>query len=251
MDLVLDIGNYRIKGAYFDEGGPLSPFVLPHTAASLEPLLDAKRPAAVCLSSTHSLVDAEIKALLEKKGIPFSEIDFKKVKVVLDVDEPEALGQDRIANVYGALYHFPQNDCIVVDMGTAVTFDVIGCDGRYLGGAIYPGVDIGAKALANYTDQLPEVTVTAPVEPIAKTTETHIQSGLYYGLLGAVERIVFEMRHAREGLSDVKVLATGGIFRQIEDARFVEEMGELVDLIDPILTLIGLHEIMKENQKDV
>ena len=107
MDLVLDIGNFRIKGAFFQEEKIVSFFVLPHDAAPIEELLDRNPPSAVFFSSVHSSVDIPIKEILKKKEIPFSEIDFRKVKVILDVEEPEDVGQDRIANVYGALFHFP------------------------------------------------------------------------------------------------------------------------------------------------
>lgn len=241
MDLVLDIGNFRIKGAFFDGDTLKKSFSLPLTGESLKEQL---QPVEHCLiSSVNDLALTEVKKILDVKNIPYRLIDFSKLKVVLEVDEPTALGHDRIANVYGALYRFPQNDCIVIDLGTAVTFDLIGKEGRYLGGAIYPGMEIGSKGLNLYTDKLPKVEVKRPASVLGKTTETHIQSGLYWGLLGAIERIVAELRQTANSPGSVKVIATGGATRKEE---FTADFSDLVDLIDPELTLIGLHEILKE-----
>ncbi|NGX26353.1 MAG: Type III pantothenate kinase [Chlamydiae bacterium] len=247
MDLVLDIGNFRVKGAFFDGDQVIDSFVTRPEKEQLEKALEGKRADDVLISSVNTEMEPMAREVLASQGFSYNVLDFSTVKVVLDVDEPEAVGHDRIANVYGALFHFSQNDCIVVDLGTAVTFDYASCDGRYLGGAIYPGMDIGTKALAQYTSKLPEVKTVKPPVPIAKTTETHIQSGLYWGLLGAIERITFEMRSTSQNPSNVKIIATGGLLKEIN----IEDLSDLIDLIEPQLTLIGIHEIMKEKKKDV
>lgn len=245
MDLVLDIGNFRIKGAFFEGDILKKRFSLPLTGESLKEQL---QPVERCLiSSVNDLALNEVKKVLEATSIPYQLIDFSKLKVALEVDEPDAVGHDRIANVYGALHRFPQNDCIVIDIGTAVTFDLIGKEGRYLGGAIYPGMEIGSKGLNLYTDKLPKVEAKRPPSVLGKTTETHIQSGLYWGLLGAIERIIAELRQTADYPGSVKVIATGGATRREE---FIADLSDLVDLIDPELTLIGLHEILKEGVKN-
>ncbi|MBS0629781.1 MAG: type III pantothenate kinase [Verrucomicrobia bacterium] len=246
MDLVLDIGNFRVKGAFFEGDRLVSKFRIPYEMEQLKGILSSVKCDATLISSVNRSGEEKVKGVFNELGLPFNLLDFSKVNVVLDVDEPEQVGHDRIANVYGALFHFPQNDCVVVDIGTAVTFDYAACNGHYLGGAIYPGVDISAKALAQYTSLLPEVKIAKPASSIAKTTETHIQGGLYWGLLGAVERITFEMRSLSPSPSDVKVIATGGFLERIEE--FAQDLSDIVDLIDPALTLIGLHEIMKEKK---
>src|ERR1700678_564973 len=83
------------------------------------------------------------------------------------------------ASAPGALARFPTNDCIIVDVGTAITLDFVAKEAPYLGGMIYPGADLCAKALAEYTDKLPLISPQKPESALAKTTETHLQSGIY------------------------------------------------------------------------
>lgn len=251
MDLVLDIGNFRLKGALFERGNLVEPFAIPFEMERLKNGLGGKTIERCLVSSVNAPKEKEVLATLDGLGVTADLLDFSAIGVKLEVDEPEALGADRIANVYGALAHFPQNDCIVVDMGSAVTFDFVGADGSYQGGAIYPGVDIGAKALDAYTTALPLVEVERPDKAIAKTTKTHIQSGLYWGLLGAIERIISEMRQEAKVPSNVKVLATGGLLSRLSPEPFAKDLSDLVDSLDPHLTLIGLYEILKEIKKDV
>lgn len=254
-NLVLDIGNFRIKGAFFEQDRIARDFNFhldPFPEEKLHQALRSHTFHACLISSVNSPAQKKICALLEKEELPYQILHFENVKVRLEVDEPEQLGLDRLANVYGALFHFPQNDCIVVDIGSAVTFDCVGKNGSYLGGAIYPGPNISAKALATFTDKLPLVAFDKPSSALAKTTQTHIQSGLYYGLLGAIERLVAELSLTATSPSSVKIIATGGATRTDNTnlshtkEQFVEDLQELVDLIQPQLTLIGLNEILKE-----
>ena len=246
MELVLDVGNHRIKGAFFDGDDLTDLFQVTPNGESIRESLQGKSIDRILISSVNEPVRNEVARVLDALQLPHETLDYSTVKLELAVDEPEQIGHDRIANCYGALYRFPQYDCVIVDLGTAVTFDSVTSSGKYLGGAILPGMHISSKALSQYTDRLPEVKIAKPEEGVAKTTETHIQSGLYYGLLGAVERIVFEMRQSHTSPSDVKVLATGGIFTGPLGEDLAADIGDLVDLIDPGLTLIGIHEIMKE-----
>ena len=248
MDVVLNIGNFRIKGAFFDGSRLKDFFSIPLEIETLKRILSGYQIDEILISSVNTPIEKKVVSLLETLHLKFSLLDYSTLKVKLEVDEPQQLGHDRIANVYGALFHFPQNDCIVVDLGTAVTFDYIGCNGSYLGGAIYPGVDIGAQALADYTDRLPLVEVEKPPYPIAKTTKTHIQSGLYWGLIRSGRENYFQMRQSSSSPSDVKIIGTGGLLSKTGGESFTQDLTDIVDIIDPVLTLIGLHEIMKEKK---
>ncbi len=251
IHLVLDIGNSWLKGGLFENKVLIDSFLLPSHPLPEEELrrhLEKKPIAHALIASVNSKAEERIKASLEGKKISYAFLDYTKLKLQLDVDEPEQLGHDRIANAYGALTRCPTNDCIVVDIGTAITYDFIAKEGRYAGGLIYLGPDLCAKALHAYTDKLPIVTAKRPSSALARTTETHLQGGIYYGMLGAIERTLAELRLAAPSPSSVKVIATGGATRA-ENREFLEDLKELVDFIDPDLTLIGLHEILIELSK--
>lgn len=244
LDLVLDIGNSRIKGALFEGKTLVDSFAsnYPLIEDHLVRFLGSRPIANVLISSVNAKAEESVKNCLEQKKIHYNFLDFKKLKMIFDVDEPEQLGHDRIANAYGALARYPINDCIVVDIGTAITLDFVAKEGRYLGGMIYLGASLCAKALAEFTDKLPLIVPQKPESALAKTTKTHLQSGIYYGQLGAIERMIAELTLTSISPSSVKIIATGGGINE----AFADDLQELVDIIDPQLTLRGLHEILDE-----
>src|SRR5271166_3195586 len=155
------------------------------------------------------------------------------------VDNPTELGADRLVNAIAAFERYG-GPCVVVDFGTATTFDVISAKGEYLGGAIAPGLGISADALFSRAARLGRVDVKRPPKVIGTNTVTHLQSGLYYGYIGLVdgilERIVAELG------TPARVIATGGLARQIsEDSRYIAE-------IDDMLTLDGLLILFERNR---
>jgi type III pantothenate kinase len=162
------------------------------------------------------------------------------------VDNPAELGADRLVNAIAAFEKYG-GPAIVVDFGTATTFDVVSTKGEYLGGIISPGLGISADALFSRAARLGRVDIKRPPKVIGTTTVTHIQSGLYYGYIGLVdgilERMVAEMlEDPRTGGSQPKILATGGLARLIaEDSRYIST-------IDDMLTLDGLRLVFARNQ---
>src|SRR5581483_5741769 len=249
LNLVLDIGNSLIKVGLFEEGKLVGTFfATPHPFSPEELLgrLKGKPIEQALISSVNTKADDAVKTFLDAQKIRYTFLDRHQLKLTLDVDEPSQVGADRIANAYGALARFPLNDAIVVDIGTAITADLIAKEGHYLGGMIYPGAQLCAKALAEYTDKLPFVAPKKPSSPLGKTTETHLQAGIYYGQLGAIERMIAELKLTALSPSSIKIIATGGATRNEE---FIEDVRELVDLFDPHLTLVGLHEILIELTK--
>jgi type III pantothenate kinase len=155
------------------------------------------------------------------------------------VDNPAELGADRLVNAIAA-YERYGGPCVVVDFGTATTFDVISVRGEYLGGAIAPGLGISADALFSRAARLGRVDIKRPAKVIGTNTVTHLQTGLYYGYIGLVdgilERIVAELG------AQPRVIATGGLARQIsEDSRYIAE-------IDDMLTLDGLLILFERNR---
>jgi len=155
------------------------------------------------------------------------------------VDNPAELGADRLVNAIAAFERYG-GPCIVVDFGTATTFDVISAKGEYLGGAIAPGLGLSADALFTRAARLSRVEIKRPARVIVTNTVTHLQSGLYYGYIGLVDGILERM--VAELGAPAKVIATGGLARQIaEDSRFITE-------IDDMLTLDGLLILFERNR---
>ena len=160
------------------------------------------------------------------------------------VDNPSELGADRLVNAIAAFERYG-GPCIVVDFGTATTFDVISAKGEYLGGAIAPGLGISADALFARAARLGRIDIKRPSKVIGTNTGTHLQSGLSYGSIGLtdgiLERMINELK-AGDQSTQPKVIATGGLARQIsEDSRFISE-------IDDMLTLDGLVILFERNR---
>jgi len=153
------------------------------------------------------------------------------VSMPILIDNPSEVGADRIVNSVAA-YHKYKTGMIVIDFGTATTFDVISKKGEYLGGAISPGIKIAAEALYHKASKLPRVEFTPPKSVIGKDTESSMKSGIIYGygalVDGMVQRIKTEMG------TNPKVIATGGL------ANVMQAVSETIESIEPNLTLEGL-----------
>ncbi|MBC8452639.1 MAG: type III pantothenate kinase [Spirochaetes bacterium] len=154
---------------------------------------------------------------------------------------PLAVGADRIANAIGAIHRYPGKNLLIADFGTATTFDVITAAKEYLGGAIMSGMRLGMQALEEHTAKLPKVEILQPDRVCGQSTEESIQSGLYYGNLGAVRELV--TRLTEENFTkgqEVKVLATGGFSTLFRDAGVFDE-------VIPDLVLEGIYQALKMN----
>jgi len=162
-----------------------------------------------------------------------------KTGMPVHYDNPAEVGADRIVNSVAAFEKFG-GPCIIVDFGTATTFDVVSSKGEYLGGVITPGIGISADALFTRTARLPRVDVRKPPRVLATNTVNSVQSGLYYGYLGLIDGII-ERLIAELG-SDVKVVATGGL------ASLMGAGSKYIREIDDLLTLDGLRIIYERNQ---
>jgi len=155
-------------------------------------------------------------------------------------ENPQEVGADRIVNAVAA-YARTQGPTLVVDFGTATTFDAISARGEYLGGAIAPGLGVSAEALFARAARLPRVEIRRPPHLVGRNTVHSLQSGLYYGYLGLVEGMVRRMRQEME--PKTRVIATGGL------AEVLGPDLECVDAIDLLLTLEGLRLLYERNSQ--
>ncbi|QUS35506.1 type III pantothenate kinase [Falsirhodobacter algicola] len=156
------------------------------------------------------------------------------------VDQGTTVGPDRLVNTVAG-YERHGGDLIIVDFGTATTFDVVDHDGAYIGGVIAPGVNLSLEALHMAAAALPHVDVSRPAVTIGKNTVACMQSGVYWGYIGLVEGIVREIRRERE--RPQKVIATGGL------APLFDQGFDLFDTVEGDLTMWGLVLIHQHNQE--
>lgn len=154
-------------------------------------------------------------------------------------DNPKEVGADRIVNAVGA-YEKYQTALVIVDFGTATTFDYISGKGEYMGGAIAPGVLISCEALFQKASKLPRVEIFAqPKSVLAKDTISSMNVGIIYGYAGLVDGIVNRMK--KESTEDLTVIATGGL------APLICDVSETIDHVEEFLTLKGLMSIYRKN----
>ena len=161
-----------------------------------------------------------------------------KTGIAVRYENPKEVGADRIVNAVAA-YEEVKGGVIVVDFGTAITFDCIGPDGAYLGGAIAPGLQISAEALFRHTAKLPFVDPEPPERVVGRNTVESLCSGLFFGFVSLVEGMV---KRLREEMGPVPVWATGG------GAGQVAQYTSVIDRVDPWLTLKGLRILFFRNQ---
>jgi type III pantothenate kinase len=248
MLLTLDIGNTEITAGLF-QGDTLethwrlttNPDRTPDEWASalggflIQAGHSPNEVAAVCLASvaptvTQSLVEG-IATITRRTAVA---VDARsQLGVRLDVDEPLTVGADRIVNVLAAVALY-RADTIVVDFGTATTFDCITADSRFIGGVIMPGLRTSSDQLTRRTAKLPATELRAPARVIGRRTEECIQAGVLYGTAEAVDGIVRRIRAEWPGAASPRVVATGGL------AAVVAPLTSSIEETHPDLTLQGL-----------
>lgn len=203
--------------------------------------IEASTVTGIIISSVVPPLDSTLRRVCERyfKVKPLFIEPGIKTGMPLLVDNPVEVGADRVANGVAAFQRYG-GPCIVVDLGTATTFDVISAKGEYLGGAIAPGLGISADALFSRAARLSRVDIKKPAKVIGTNTISHMQSGLYYGYIGLVDGV---LEHMIEDLGgQPTIIATGGL------AKLIAEGSKYITKIDHMLTLDGLRIIYERNR---
>ena len=174
--------------------------------------------------------------------LELKEIKDKKIKKIIKINikNKNQIGSDRIANAVGVFKKYKSN-CIVLDFGTATTFDVVTDDGTYNGGIIAPGVNLSIKSLTNSADQIPIFSIKKQNKIIGKNTIQALRSGFYWGYSGLINNIIFKIE--KETKKKYKIIFTGG-FAKLFKATIVRPF-----IVDKNITIRGISEIFKENKK--
>lgn len=248
MLLCLDIGNTHILGGVFDQNNLLTRF---RYATNLLGTADQFGIFLINILQANNISQTQITATAVSSVVPSCDYTVRHtvnmylksqyyilqagVKTGLNIKykNPNEVGADRIANAIGAVNAFPNKNLIIIDMGTATTLDVVTKKRDYLGGAILPGMRLGMESLRSNTAKLMEVDIETPASFVGRTTRESIQTGLYFGQLGALKEIIKGMRNETFADEPALIIGTGGFSQLFRDKS-------LFDVILPDLVLQGL-----------
>lgn len=254
MLLVVDVGNTHITLGVFegkeikatfratakqprtsDEYGIQLCDLLEHRDFDIKDITDVII-SSVVPDVMHSLTSAIIKYFHVRPFVPTT----LEMGLKINTEHPKEIGPDRIVDAVAA-YEKYGGPVIVIDFGTATTYDIVTADGVFEGGVISPGIRTSARALWGGAAMLPEIEIRKPNSIIAKETVSSMQGGLVFGYIGQTEYIVKKMKS--NGYENAKVVATGGL------GNIIVPETDVIDIYDPLLTLEGLRMIYEKCKK--
>lgn len=256
MLLTIDIGNTNITVGVFDRKDIVTTFrittkkprtsdeyglticdLLEHNQVRISDISDVIM-ASVVPNAMHALTSACVKYFNVTPIVVAAGI---RTGIRVAVKNPRAVGADRIVDA-AAAYSLYGGPVIVVDYGTATTFDYVDKDGGFLSGVTAPGISSSAEAMWSLTAKLPEFEIIKPKSIMAQDTITSMQAGLVYGQIGATEYIIEHVKK-EAGEDNIKVVATGGL------GILIVNETDSIDIYDPLLTLKGMQLIYEKQRK--
>lgn len=255
MLLVIDIGNTNIKYGVWSGDEMLASF---RVSSRISRTADEYGSVLVNLLGNSCIKKTDIDGIIISSVIPtlnytichMCEYFFGitplmvgpgvKTGMNIKVENPKEVGADRIVNNVAA-YKKYGGPVIVIDFGTATTFNVVDGNGSFIGGVIAPGIKTALEGLVHNTAQLPMIELVSPPKVIAKNTETNMQAGIIFGFSGLVDNIVGKIKKEL-GDNNVKVVATGGL------GEIIAKETRCIDVVDRMLTLFGLKIIYELNK---
>ena len=256
MILTLDVGNTNMTGGVFKDDEIVATFrmttKIPRTSDEYGMVLfnllnqnqikpEEIKDAIICSvvpDVMHSLASAMIKYLDIKPIIVGSELE---TGLRIQLPNPKQVGADRIVDAVAA-YELYGGPVLVMDYGTATTYDLVNENGVFVGGITAPGIAISAKALWEDAAKLPKIEIAKPEHVIGNDTISSMQSGLVYGQIGQAEYLIKKVKE-ESGMENVKVVATGGL------GRIISESTDAIDIYDANLTLKGIYLVYKKQDR--
>lgn len=243
MNLTIDIGNTRSKLGLFDDHQLVEKTIW--SDYNLEEIISYAtnhKVKNVILSTVGIPIEPSWKAKLENQFF-YLQLDHQTPLPIKNAyGTPETLGKDRLAAVVGAQQLYPQENCLVIDAGTCITYDVLSAEGIYLGGNISPGLAMRFKAMHVFTARLPLVGTGEIKDPIGQSTETAMRNG---GQLGTVLEVEGFIRLFSDQMGKLHVIFTGG------DADFFAKVLKSEIFVNPDLVLRGLNKILTYNAEQL
>lgn len=255
MLLAIDIGNTNITFGVFQEAELLFTFRLttdlPRTSNEFgEAIVEVLSRHGVSEKAIHDVIIASVVPKVMYSLVssirkyfgrsPYVVGNDTESGIQIDAANPSEIGTDRIVDAAGA-YELYGGPVIVIDFGTATTYDLVTGDGVFAARVTCPGIKISARALWSSAAQLPEIEIKKPDTILAKNTISSMQAGLIYGAIGQAEYIVRKIKE-ESGIADIRVVATGGLGRCVSDAT------DAIDIYDPDLTLQGTRLVYEKTK---
>jgi type III pantothenate kinase len=236
MELIIDVGNTRVKMAQFEGGRPVRVERYPHLGiGAVRTFLEGRVPQRIGVAS----VGVDIASAAGELGglAPVTLIDAQSPLPIRSAyDTPLTLGIDRAANAVAAHRRFPGRAVLAIDAGSCITYDLVDADGVFQGGAISPGLQMRVRCMHAYSARLPMVALDGPHPLIARSTEDALRSGVLHGTLGELRAMIEAFV---SGAPDAAVVITGG------DGLWAARALKSGIFAVPWLTLEGLHEILR------
>ena len=233
MNLIIDIGNTRTKLAVFDKNTIQDIQIFDSEKFHLEQILEQYSDRFAIVSSVRSL-----KSSIVKNFPSVLLFDKDTVLPISNRYRSEGVGMDRLASVVGASYIFSEQNCLIIDLGSAITIDFLTKDKIFLGGNISAGMNLRFKSLRDYTDKLPLVDSNGSIDLTSFDTETAIRSGVVKSIIYELEGYISEYEKL---YPELKIILTGG------DANFFEKQLKKRIFADENLVLKGLNRILNYN----
>ncbi len=255
MLLVMDVGNTNIKIGVFEGDKLLNSWRMESKAGRTADeyavtLLNILERAGLDVHQIEGVVMSSVIPSLNYTLEHMVEYYIRKPMIVagpgvksginVKYENPKEVGADRIVNSLAA-YRLYGGPCIVIDFGTATTFNVINEAGEFIGGVICPGIRLSTDALTNNAAKLPRIELIKPEKVVGKSTISNMQAGIIYGFIGMVDYLVKKIK-SETGFDRAKVIATGGF------SELIAEEGRIIDKVDKTLTLTGLRFLYELNR---